>query len=357
MIFRNAIISGRQQDIAFEKGKIIDIAETTDNSSVDLKGKRIIPGLVDIHSHGCYGYDTMDADFKPMCRFYGEHGTTSWFPTTMTMSYESLKKVTEAKTGFPGTNILGFHFEGPYICEKYKGGQNAKYIQKPSLESFSQFKNVKMITMAPEVDGAIEFIRNVSEDCVVSLGHTSCDYQMAVEAIYAGAKCLTHTFNAMPPLLHREPGPIGAAIDKNIYVQFICDGLHISRPVIIAAYRIFGPQKMVLISDSVRCAYLPDGDYDVGGSTVHLRNRQIRLDNGTISGSCATLWDCVKKAVEFGIPFDDAVRMATRTPAELMGVKKGKLEPGWDADLLIIDEDMEINTVIINGEVFWERES
>lgn len=357
MILKNAEIDGQQKDIAFEDGKIIDVAKAKENTSIDLKGKKVIPGLVDIHSHGCFGYDTMDANFEPMCRFYGEHGTTSWFPTTMTMSYESLKKVTESRTDFPGTNILGFHFEGPYISEKYKGGQNARYIQTPYLEDFRQFKNVKMITMAPEVAGAMDFIRNVSKDCVVSLGHTSCDYQTAVEAIGAGAMCLTHTFNAMPPLYHREPGPIGAAIDKDIYVQFICDGLHISRPVIIGAYRIFGPEKMILISDSVRCAYLPDGDYDVGGSTVHLRNKQIRLDNGTISGSCATLWDCVKKAVEFGIPFKDAVGMATRTPAELMGVKKGRLEPGWDADLLIIDDDMEINTVIIGGEVFWQRAS
>ncbi len=355
MILENAIIGGQRKAIAFEAGKMIDVAEAKENTRIDLKGKRVIPGLVDIHSHGCAGYDTMDADFEPMCRFYAEHGTTSWFPTTMTMSYESLKRVTEAQTDFPGANILGLHFEGPYICEKYKGGQKAKYIQLPSLDKFRQFKNVKMITMAPEVEGGMEFIRRVSGDCVVSLGHTSCDYETAMRAIDAGARCLTHTFNAMPPLLHREPGPIGAAIDKDIYVQFICDGFHIARPVIIGAYRIFGPEKMVLISDSVRCAYLPDGDYDVGGTTVHLRNRQIRLDDGTISGSCATLWDCVKKAVAFGIPFEDAVRMATRTPAELMGVKKGRLEPGWDADLLIIDDDMEIHTVIINGNVFWQR--
>lgn len=357
MILKNATIGNKQTDVAFENGKMIDVSEAKEGDIIDLKGKRVVPGLVDIHSHGGDGWDTMDANFEEMCRFYGEHGTTTWFPTTHTSDFESLKKVTEAKTDFPGANILGFHFEGPYICEKYKGGQNANFIRKPSLEEFKQFKNVKMITLAPELEGATEFIQNISDECVVSIGHTSSDYQTAFDAMKAGAKCLTHTFNAMPGLHHREPGPIGAAIDQDIYVQLICDGFHISRPVIWGMYRIFGPKRMVIISDSVRCAYLPDGDYDVGGSTVHLRDKQIRLDNGTISGSYATLWDCVKKAVEFGIPFDDAIEMSTRTPADLMGIKKGRLDVGWDADLLVIDDDMEINMVIINGEIFWRRES
>lgn len=355
MILRNANINGRIEDIAFEGKKIIRLEETTEDQSIDLQGKRVIPGLVDIHTHGCCGYNVMDADFGPMCRFYGEHGTTSWFPTTETKSFESLKRVTEAKTDFEGAQILGFHFEGPYLCEEYKGGMDPKYLRNPSTEEFSHYKNVKMITIAPELPDAKEFIQKYSTECVVSIGHTSCDYQTALEAINDGAKCLTHTFNAMSPLNHREPGPIGAAIDKNIYVQFICDGFHISKPIIMGAYYIFGPERMVLISDSVPCAYLPDGIYEEDGIKKYVIDGKVRLKDGTIAGSSATLWDCVKKAVEFGIPFTDAVIMATRTPAELMGVKKGRLEPGWDADMLIIDDDMEISTVIIGGKLFWQR--
>ena len=296
--------------------------------------------------------DTMDADFEPMCRFYAEHGTTSFLPTTMTMGYDALERVTQAKTDFPGAEILGFHFEGPYISEKHKGAQNPAYIKKPSAAEFSRFKNVKMVTIAPESEGSAEFIRAVTPECIVSIGHTDCTYETALEAIESGASCLTHTYNAMPPFHHRNPGPIGAAFEKHIYAQIICDGFHISKPVVLATYKMFGADRMVLISDSIRSAGLPDGEYESGGLKVFLKDGAARLADGTIAGSSATLLDCVKKAVEFGIPLDDAVRMASRTPAELLGVKKGRIEPGYDADLLITDRELNIKTVITAGRVF-----
>lgn len=209
-----------------------------------------------------------------------------------------------------------------------------------------------MVTVAPELEGSTEFIKAVSKECVVSLGHTDCDYDTALQAVENGARCLTHTYNAMPPFSHRSPGPIGAAFEKNIYAQLICDGFHVAKPVVSATYKMFGPDRTVLISDSIRCAGLPDGEYESGGLKVVLKNGEARLEDGTIAGSCATLWDCVKKAAEFGIPFEDAVRMASETPAEMLGIKKGKILPGYDADLLIIDADNEIETVIIGGEIF-----
>lgn len=352
MIINNANIGGEIKSIVIENGKIKEIADALAENGIDAKGKRVIPGLIDVHTHGCIGYDTMDADFEPMCRYYAEHGTTSWLPTTMTMDYDSLMRVCNARTDFSGANILGFHFEGPYINVKYKGAQNEKYIKKPNAEEFKTFKRVKMMTVAPEEEGSMDFIKEISGECVISLGHTGCDYDTAIKAIENGADSLTHTFNAMPPLHHRNPGPIGAGIEKHIYAQLICDGFHISKVVVLAAYKMFGADRLTLISDSIRPAGLPDGEYESGGLAVKVENKSIRLLDGTIAGSYATLWDCVKKAVEFGIPFEDAVKMASETPAECLGIKKGKIAEGYDADLLIINDDMEIEQVIIGGEIF-----
>lgn len=352
MIIYNAEINGELKTVKLDGGKIVSVEPDTGRGDIDAGGNLLLPGLIDVHTHGCIGMDTMDADFEPMCRFYAEHGTTSFLPTTMTMGYDALERVTEAKTDFPGAEILGFHFEGPYISEKHKGAQNPAYIKKPSAAEFSRFKNVKMVTIAPESEGSAEFIRAVTPECIVSIGHTDCTYETALEAIESGASCLTHTYNAMPPFHHRNPGPIGAAFEKHIYAQIICDGFHISKPVVLATYKMFGADRMVLISDSIRSAGLPDGEYESGGLKVFLKNGAARLADGTIAGSSATLLDCVKKAVEFGIPLDDAVRMASRTPAELLGVKKGRIAPGYDADLLITDRELNIKTVITAGKVF-----
>lgn len=352
MVIGNALIDGTLRSLRIEGGKIAGFGKTGEPCDIDACGKRVIPGLIDVHSHGCIGMDTMDADFAKMCLFYAEHGTTSWLPTTMTMDDDSLHRVCNAKTDLPGANILGFHFEGPYISKKYKGAQNEAFIKNPSVAEFCTFPKVKMITIAPELPGSMEFIQKVSGDCVISIGHTDCDYETAAEAINNGARCLTHTFNAMPPLHHRKPGPIGAGVEQHIYAQLICDGFHIAKPVVLAAYRMFGPDRLTLISDSIRPAGLPDGDYESGGLPVYLRDGAARLKDGTIAGSTATLWHCVKTACRFGIPVDDAVRMATATPAEMLGIPKGKIAPGYDADLLIIDDEMEIDRVIIGGEIF-----
>ena len=352
MIIYNADINGELKSVLIENGKIVSVGENHCGGDIDACGNRLVPGLIDVHTHGCIGMDTMDADFEPMCRFYAKHGTTSFLPTTMTMGYDDLLKVTNARTDFKGAEILGFHLEGPYISEKHKGAQNEKYIRDPDIEGFSRFKNVKMITIAPERQGSMEFIKAVTPECIVSIGHTDCDYATAEEAIKNGASCLTHMYNAMPPFHHRNPGPIGAGFINRIYTQIICDGFHISRPCVLAAYKMFGADRTVLISDSIRSAGLPDGEYESGGLKVFLKDGAARLADGTIAGSSAALLDCVKTAVRFGIPFYDAVRMASTTPAEMLGVKKGHIKPGFDADLLIVDENIDIKTVIINGEVF-----
>ena len=355
MILNNALIKGQIKSVKIENGKITKLSDSPLSDGFDLKGKCLIPGLIDSHTHGCNGHDTMDADFAPMCRFYGEHGTTSFLPTTMTMGYDDLLKVCNAETKHPGANIVGIHFEGPYISKKYKGAQNEKYIKAPSIEDFRQFKGVKLINLAPEIPDCMEFIREITPDCVVSMGHTDCDYNTAIEAIQNGANCLTHTFNAMPPLHHRNPGPIGAAVEKHIYAQIIGDLLHVHKSVLLAAYKMFGSDRLILISDSLCCAGLSEGQYESGGLDIILKDGIARLLDGTIAGSVATLWDCVRNATSIGIPFDEAVDMASRNPAEMLGLNKGKIEEGYDADLLIINQKMEIETVIIGGETFFEN--
>ncbi|MBQ7726025.1 MAG: N-acetylglucosamine-6-phosphate deacetylase [Clostridia bacterium] len=351
MILKNALVGGKRQHIVLENGVIREVTARPVGRGEDLAGKRVIPGLIDIHTHGCIGLDTMDADFEKMCSFYASRGTTSWLPTTMTMAHEALLRVCDAKTDFPGAQILGFHLEGPYISEQQKGAQNQTYIRHPSLEEFRQYQHVKMITLAPELPGSMDFIKAVGGDCVVSIGHTACDYETAKTAIESGARCLTHLYNAMPPFHHRAPGPIGAAFEKHIYAQLIGDGFHIAKPAVLAAWRLFGSDRLILISDSIRPAGLADGEYEAGGLSVTLKDGAVRLSDGTIAGSIATLWDCVKTVTSFGVPFEEAVKMASETPADLLGVKKGRIEPGYDADLLIVNDQTEIETVIIGGNV------
>jgi N-acetylglucosamine-6-phosphate deacetylase len=356
MVLSNVKINGTPRNIYIEDGIIYGITDVEEEyPAVDCTGLTAIPGLIDIHTHGCVGEDTMDARFEKLCDAWAVNGTTSVYPTTMTMDFDSLKKVTEAKTDVPGAQILGFHMEGPYINSDKKGAQNGAYVRDANLEEFANLSGMKLITIAPECGNNMEFIKNV-KDTVVCIGHTACDYDTAVEAIKNGATCLTHTFNAMPPFAHRDPGPIGAAVTENIYVQVITDGLHVHKAAVMALYKIFGTDRMVIISDSLRAAGLCDGEYEFGGQLIDVVNGVARVKSGAIAGSTSFLWDCVKSATNMGIPFEAAVKMATETPAKLMGLKhKGKLEPEYDADILLINDNMEIEKVIIKGEVYYER--
>ena len=347
LVLKNCKIGEEINDITIKDGVISKVGKT-DVDGTDVGGKRVYPGLFDIHCHGVIGYDTMDGDkLCEMSEFLLSKGITSWLPTTMTMDFESIKKASEIIPETDGANILGFHMEGPYICKKFKGAQNEEFIKNPDLEEFKNLKNMKMVTIAPELEGSLEFIKGCG--AVVSLGHTDCTYNEAVDAINNGANCLTHTFNAMPPLHHREPGLIGAAMDKNAYVQVICDGIHIHPAVIRMLYKMFGKDRMVLISDAMRATGLSDGEYEFGGQKIIVKDKIARTESGALAGSTSTLMDCVKKAIEFGIPEEDAFYMATTTPSQLMNVKKGQIKPGFDADLIVLDDDGEIAMTVLNG--------
>ena len=357
MILKNLLHEGSLCDITVEGGTITAIAPASGSPAgaddVDCTGLSVIPGLVDMHTHGCVGYDTMDAHFEEMSAFLAKNGTTSWLPTTMTMDYDSIRRVTEASRAVSGSQILGFHMEGPYINAKRKGAQNGKFIKDPDLAGFKSFSDLRVVTIAPELPGSMEFIRECG--ALVCIGHTDADYATCIEAIEAGANCLTHTFNAMPGLHHREPGPIGAALEKNIYVQAITDGLHLHPSIVLLLYRAFGPERMVIISDAMRATGLGDGTYEFGGQDITVKDGVARTLDGAIAGSTSTLWRCVKQAARFGVPFADAVRMATRTPADMIGEpKKGRIEVGADADLILLDGDLEISRVMIAGSFFAE---
>ena len=346
-VFKNLNLNGKITDIVCDGGIIKSVGKT-DAKGVDLGGRKVYPGLIDIHTHGIGGFDTMDAVPEKTAPLYAACGTTTFYPTTMTASHGDIVRAIKVNTAVVGATIEGFHLEGPYINKKYCGAQNTEYIRNPDVSEFAGFDNVKIVTLAPELDGAEEYIKK--SPAVICVGHTAADYAAVCAAADAGLKCVTHTFNAMPPLHHREPAVGGAAYDKNLYVQVICDGIHIHPAVIRMLYKLFGAGKMILISDSMRATLLPDGEYDLGGQKTIVKNKIARTETGALAGSTSTLFDCVKHAVEFGIPERDAFRMASETPAKMMGLKKGAIKVGYACDFIALDEKGDIAAVVIGGE-------
>lgn len=348
-VLKNVLIDGEITDIVIENGKITCVGKT-ELSGEDMEGLRAYPGLIDIHTHGALGMDvTSGGHLYELSVYQSSQGVTAWYPTTTTASAETIYAVTHEKTDFDkGARIMGFHMEGPYVNEKYKGAQNEKFIKDPTVEEFNTFKNVDIITLAPEKNGAMEFIKGCKAKCVI--GHSDADYETAASAIEAGADCLTHTFNAMTPLHHRKPGIIGAAIEKDAWVQVICDGLHVHKSVVKMLYRTFG-KKMIVISDSVNPAYLPDGEYEYDGLHITMANGEARLPDGTIAGSSHSALYGVRRLVEWGIPEKDAFYMASTAPARYMGLyKKGVLAAGFDADIILLDDELNLKYTIIGGE-------
>ncbi len=347
-VLKNFRLDGRLCDLVAEDGVILSVGKT-ELPGEDCEGYDLFPGLFDTHTHGAAGVDTMEimnGGLDRLSLFQLEHGTTSFLPTTMTMDIPTIRRVLESETEhLPGAKVPGFHMEGPYVAEKYKGAQNGAFLRNPDLEEFLSLPKVLKITMAPELPGALDFIRACP--ALVSIGHTAADYDETVAAIENGAGCLTHTFNAMSPLHHRNPGPIGAAVEKGIYAEVICDGLHVSKAAFLTLYRAVGPDRLILVSDSLRATGLGDGVFDFGGQPIIVKDGVARIEAGNLAGSTSTLLDCVRKAVEFGVSKKDAVKMATQTPAASLGLKKGKIQAGYDAEFILLDRDMNLVRSII----------
>lgn len=349
MILKNCNLFGKNVNIKIENGKFTEVGDFSADEGIDIGGNSVIPGLIDTHIHGCNGHDTLDMGFAPMCDFLAKNGTTAWFPTLVTTSFDNMKKVTEKIPDVKGAEILGYHLEGPYISKEYKGAHNEKYIKNPDINEIKSLKNIRLMTIAPELENAISVISEC--DFSISLGHTACDYETAKKAFLSGAESVTHTFNAMKPLHHRRPNLLGAAFEHQSYAEVIADGFHVHPVNVLMLYKLFG-DKLILVSDALECTGFPDGKYMLGGKEFTMKNHTATYEDGTIVGGTHTLFECVKCAVSFGIPFKNAVKAASEVPAKRFGLKKGKIEKGYDADMIILTKDMNIKDVILKGEFY-----
>lgn len=342
------------------------LPENVPEDAIDLQGATVIPGLVEVHSHGAAGADFSDGDYeglKAMARYYGQVGVTSFAPASMTLPYDVLAKafgnakrlVEETPEGH--AVLRGIQMEGPYFSYKKRGAQNADYLKDPDFEGFRELYEscdglIRIVDVAPELPGAVEFVEKAKELCTVSVAHTDSDYEHAKAVFDAGATHLTHLYNAMPPIHHRTPGVIPAASENpNVRAELICDGHHIHPASVRLAFAMF-PGRMVLVSDSGRCAGLEEGaKFDLGGQDAWLRGGVGKLGDGTIACSAANLWQCLNNVLAWGISEEEAIRAATYNPACAIGAEKlvGSIETGKQADFLICSPDYTTRRVFIAG--------
>lgn len=342
------------------------LPETVPEDAIDLGGATVIPGLIDVHNHGNSNKDLSDGDYeglKAMAQHLLRCGITSFAPASMTLPYETLstayavarRVADEAEEGC--SRLLGIHMEGPYFSEKKKGAQNGKYLKNPDFEGFKKLYDdcgglIRIVDLAPELPGAVEFIEQAKKLCTVSVAHTDSGYDHARAAFEAGATHLTHLYNAMPSIHHRKPGVIPAASEnKNVRAELICDGLHAHPSCVRLAFKMFGGDRIVMISDALRCCGMPDGKYSLGGQTVTLCGGIARLDDGTIAGSASNLYECLVNTISFGIAEEDAVRSATYNPACAIGAddKVGSIATGKLADFLVCSADYKEKRVFQSG--------
>ncbi len=349
-----------------EDGRFAGVFEDDRAGGVDLGGAVVIPGLVDIHTHGAAGADFSDGEregLRRMAAHLAKRGVTSFCPTSMTLPYETLEKAfrtaAELYENRPAgcARVMGIHMEGPYFSEKKKGAQNGAYLKLPNLPGFRKLYEgcgglVRIVDVAPELEGAAEFAAGAKALCTVSVAHTDANYDEAAAVFDAGASHLTHLYNAMPPIHHRKPGVIGAASEREeVIAELICDGLHVHPSSVRMAFRLF-PGRICLISDSLRCCGMPDGEYELGGQQVFLAGGVARLADGTIAGAASDLYADMLNAIRFGIPREEAIRAATIRPAKEIGrdAEIGSIEVGKHADFVICGEDLQLKAVCIGGE-------
>lgn len=371
MLFKNANIFTAQGflhgSFCVENGvftKVMD--DVPEAEGLDLQNQYVIPGLVDVHNHGNSGADFSDGEYDGLVRMAGylaRNGVTSFAPASMTLPYDVLETAFRTAVRLHDTQpagcarLMGIQMEGPFFSEKKKGAQNGAYLKLPDSTAFEALFHaseglVRIVDVAAELPGAAEFTERAAKLCTVSIAHTDCSYDEAAAVFEAGARHLTHLYNAMPGIHHRKPGPIGAASEReNVVAELICDGLHVHPSAVRMAFRLF-PGRICLISDALRCCGMPDGQYTLGGQDVFLAGGVARLADGTIAGSATNLYDCMCKAVEFGIPREQAIRAATIIPAQQIGraAQIGSIEPGKLADFVVCDEALNRRAVYLGGQ-------
>ncbi len=360
--------------VIIRNGRIVEVSEgarapSAGETVIQAEGLTVAPGLVDIHVHGAVGYDTMDATpeaIQAMARFFARHGVTGFLPTTMTANREdtlaAIRNVTRCLGPCAGgAEVLGLHLEGPYVNESQAGAQLVSAIRpagREEYEPFFQAGPVRLITLAPEVPENRELIPYaLARGAAVSLGHSQASYEEVLEAVALGASQATHTFNGMPPLHHRQPGIVGAVLScDDLRAQLIVDLIHIHPAVVKIVVRAKGPERTILVTDAMRAAGLSDGLYDLGGQAVTVQRGEARLASGRLAGSTLTLEWAVRNAMDAAqLPLEQALQMATITPAQSLGLagRKGSLEPGKDADVILLDEGLEVALTMVRGEVVY----
>lgn len=355
-----------EEESSFESSDVLDASDCY-----------VIPGLTDLHFHGCVGYDFCDGTqeaFQNMASYELKNGVTTICPATMTLAEETIASIcteaaayadrqaqadTEARAAL-GASLKGINLEGPFISMAKKGAQNPAYIQKANAPMLRRLQEcaaglVKLVAIAPEEDGAMECIQELSSEMTFSVAHTTANYKTAKQAMDLGAKHVTHLYNAMPAFTHRESGVIGAAADtSDCDVELICDGVHISAPVVRATFRLFGDDRIILISDSMMATGMKDGKYALGGQPVIVKGNLATLEDGTIAGSATNLMDCMRTAVKMGIPLESAVKAATINPARSIGIDReyGSISTGKKANLVLLNKkDLSIKAILFEGKV------
>ena len=356
-----------QTDIAFDNGVITQIGKDLPiDEVIECKGL-VIPGFVDRHIHGAGGSDGMDgtqADIATIAGNIVKEGTTTFLVTTMTQSEENITKALNAVRDYKregGAKVGGVHLEGPFIATKFKGAQPEEYILKPNVEVMKKFNDasgntIKVVSLAPEQEGADGLIAYLkANNIVASIGHTQAGFKDVKGAVEMGASSVTHTYNAQTPLHHREAGVVGSAmlIDE-LYTEIICDLIHVCKEAIMLVVKNKPDDKVILITDSMRAKHLPDGESELGGQKVIVKNGEARLIDGTLAGSVLKMNEALKNIVTVvGVPLEKAIDFATANPAKSIGIfdKVGSIAVGKRADFAVLDDDFKVLTTIVDGKV------
>ena len=371
MIVRNAKVFTDgcrfvEKDLVIRDGRIVfGAAPRADEEIVDAGGAYALPGLVDIHFHGAVGHDFCDADeagLQAIADFEASKGVLAICPATMTFSEEILNGIMDVAAAHKngrGADLVGINMEGPYISPSKVGAQNPKYVMGAAAGMFRRLQDrsgglIKLVDVAPEEPGNLDFIRACHGEVRISIAHTCADYDTAKAAFAAGASHMTHLYNAMPGITHRAPGPIIAALEEGAEVELITDGIHIHPAMVRFTFNTFGDDHVILIADSMMACGLPDGQYSLGGQAVTVKGALATLTEhpGTIAGSATCLYDCMRHAVlDMGVPLASAVRAATLNPARSIGIDAdyGSLEPGRWGNVVLADEQLNIQKVIQKG--------
>lgn len=356
--------------VFINQGKIVDAEESATGNSdcevIDITDKIVIPGLIDIHFHGAVGADLMYAnseEIMKISKFLAENGTTSYLATTITSMPQGLKNAVKiikdtSEKIVDGASIEGIHIEGPYISPNKKGCHKASYMRSPQNSEYDELKSIAgtlklHFTVAPEVENVPEFINYVSaKGDTLSIGHSDANSEFVKRALMLGATSFTHLFNAMRGINHREPGVAGEALISDAFVELICDGVHVNKDIMKMIYRLKGRDKIILVTDAMQATGLGDGEFEFGGYRVYVRDGIARNEDGALASSTLTMLKAVKNMIGFvGVPFSDAVRMATANPAKLLCLydEVGSISAGKRADLLIVDEMLNLDMVFCKG--------